>query len=566
MARLKPVPRSQRKEFNRGTKISRNSQAVKDDVKNISVGIMDMDSSIMYYFNEVIKPEVMVNDEKVKVPCIYASPERWTQVSKQGYLRDKKRQIITPLIVFKRTGMERNEDIPIDKLDANDPKQFYTFQKKYSSVNRYDKFSVQQQLTPGREYYNVAMPDYVTLSYEFIIWTSYIDQMNKIVEKINYSDGAYWGEPGKMRFRTRIESFSDASEIDGERLIKTTFSVNLYGYILPETFNNYNTTQKYLAPKKIVLRENVDTTLVDNEGRVSLGDNSAVEGGEPTKDIFSINISNGLIFEQGTGVTLSNNGSSFDGSSALTQEFSIGQSVGTTDNVQFNTLTANSVQIGTGTTVIADGSISSSDGTIEITGSAVVTGSMTVLGDVRITGSLTADTFVTQVTTRSIDYSTGSNAFGDTSDDIHEFTGSVDITGSLKLNGYSVNEISNDSGLTDASQTALVTEYALKNYSVGGITTDETTYLRKNFYKTSVGISGSNTASFTALTASAPSGVTDTSENDFVFFINGQYMEHDALSIQQKNSTEFLLKVNTNSIGYELESDDEILGIGKFNS
>jgi hypothetical protein len=58
MARLKPVPRSQRKEFNRGTKISRNSQAVKDDVKNISVGIMDMDSSIMYYFNEVIKPEV----------------------------------------------------------------------------------------------------------------------------------------------------------------------------------------------------------------------------------------------------------------------------------------------------------------------------------------------------------------------------------------------------------------------------------------------------------------------------------------------------------------------------
>ena len=566
MARLKPIPRSQRQEFNRGTKISRNSQAVKDDVKNISVGIMDMDSSIMYYFNEVIKPEVMVNDEKVKVPCIYASPERWTQVSKQGYLRDKKRQIITPLIVFKRTGMERNDNIPIDKLDANDPKQFYTFQKKYSSVNRYDKFSVQQQLTPGREYYNVAMPDYVTLSYEFIIWTSYIDQMNRIVEKINYSDGAYWGEPGKMRFRTRIESFSDASEVDGERLIKTTFSVQLYGYILPETFNNYNTTQKYLTPKKIVLRENVDTTLVDNEGRVSLGDNSAVEGGEPTKDIFSINISNGLIFEQGTGVTLSNNGSSFDGSSALTQEFSIGQSVGTTDNVQFNTLTANSVQIGTGTTVIADGSISSSDGTIEITGSAVVTGSMTVLGDVRITGSLTADTFITQVTTRSIDYSTGSNSFGDTSDDIHEFTGSVDITGSLKLNGYSVNEISNDSGLTDASQTALVTEYALKNYSVGGVTTDETTYLRKNFYKTSVGISGSNTASFTALTASAPSGVTDTSENDFVFFINGQYMEHDSLSIQQKNSTEFLLKVDTNSIGYELESDDEILGIGKFNS
>ena len=566
MARQKPIPRSQRITFNRGEKISRSSQSVRDDVKNISVGIMDMDSAIMYYFNEVIKPEVSVNNEKVKVPCIYASPERWTQVSKQGFLRDKKRQIIVPLIVFKRTSMERNENIPIDKLDANNPSIFYSFEKKYSNSNRYDKFSVLQNLSPNKEYYNVAMPDYVTLTYEFTIWTSYIEQMNRIVEKINYSDGAYWGEPGKMRFRTRIESFSDSSQIDGERLIKTTFSVQLYGYILPETFDSKTTTQKYLTPKKIVVRENTDSIVVDKTGQATIGSNSAVEGGDPAKDIYSISISNGLVFEQGTGVTLSNNGVSFDGSSGLTQEFSIGQSVGTTDNVQFNTLTANSVQIGTGTTVIADGRISSSDGTIEITGSSIITGSLTVLGDVRITGSLTADSTITQVTTRSIDYSTGSNAFGESLSDTHSFTGSVDVTGSLKLNGYSVNEISNDTGLTNQSQTALVTEYVLANTTVSaGVSNDDLTYLRKNFYKTSTGISGSNTASFTAVTASTTT-MTSTSENDFVFFINGQYMEHDAISIQQKNSTEFLLKVDTVSIGYELESDDEILGIGKFNS
>jgi hypothetical protein len=563
MARNKPIPRSQRNTFNRGTKISRNN----DDVKNISVGIMDMDSAIMYYFNEVIKPSVEVNNEKVKVPCIYASPERWVTISKQGYLRDKKRQIIVPLIVFKRTGMSRDDNMPIDKLDANDPNLFYSFEKKFTQHNRYDKFSVLQNISPGREYYNVAMPDYVQLSYEFTIWTSYIDQMNRIVEKINYSDGAYWGEPGKMRFRTRIDSFSDASTIDGERLIKTTFSLTLNGYLVPETFNNKTTTQKYLTPKKIILRESADQTIIDDKGRVSLSPNAAVEGGDPAKDIYSINISNGLVFEQGTGVTISNNGISFDGSSGLTQEFSIGQSVGTTDNVQFNTLTANSVQIGTGTTVIADGSISSSDGTIEITGSTTITGSLTVLGNVQVTGSLTADVVTTQVTTRSVDYSTGSNAFGQSLSDSHEFTGSVDVTGSFKLNGYSVNEISNDVNLTNQSQTALVTEYVLANTTVSsGVSNDDITYLRKNFYKTSTGISGSNTASFTAVTASATSGMTSTSKNDFVFFVNGQYMEHDAISIQQKNSTEFLLKVDTDSIGYELESDDEILGIGKFNS
>ena len=59
--------------------------------------------------------------------------------------------------------------------------------------------------------------------------------------------------------------------------------------------------------------------------------------------------------------------------------------------------------------------------------------------------------------------------------------------------------------------------------------------------------------------------MTTTSENDFIFFNNGQYMEHDAIQIQQESST-FRLIVDNDSIGYDLESDDEILAIGKFNS
>ena len=42
-------------------------------------------------------------------------------------------------------------------------------------------------------------------------------------------------------------------------------------------------------------------------------------------------------------------------------------------------------------------------------------------------------------------------------------------------------------------------------------------------------------------------------------------MEHDVISIQQ-NGASLLLKVNNDSIGYDLETDDEILAIGKFNS
>ena len=562
MPRNKPIPRSQRLIFNRGEKISRNSPGATDDVKNLSVGIMDMDSAIMYYFNEVIKPEVEVNKEKVKVPCIYASPERWNAISKQGFLRDKKKQIIVPLIAFKRTGMSRNDNMPIDKLDANDPKIFYTFQKRYSQQNRFDKFSVQKGLEPNREYYNVSMPDYMNLTYEFTIWTSYIEQMNKIVEKINYSDGAYWGEPGKMKFKSSIESFSDASQIDGEKLIQTTFSVNLYGYILPETFDGKTTTQKYLTPKKLIIRESTEKTLVDGEGKkVDLSSNAS-EFGEQTKDIFTISLENSLILNQGTGVTISNTGVGFNGSTALSQNIAIGQAVETTSNVTFNQLTAsNSVQIGDSSTTYSSTGIS---GSIDVTGSLETTGNLTVQGNTTINGTLTANEFHTTFTSASIILASGSTRFGDTLDDTHEFTGSVDVTGSFSLNGYSVNEISNDTALTDGSATALITENAIKTYITDNVT-DSATYLRKNFFKSSASITNATTASFTAVTASAPSGLTSTTENDFVFFINGQYMEHNALAIQQKGSS-LELHVDTGSIGYILESDDEILSVGKFNS
>ena len=113
MARTKPLSRRARRDlnsialredFNRANELRRD----KDDQKNISVSIMDMDSAIMYYFNEVIQPNVKENKETVKVPVMYASPERWVSIQKQGFMRDKKQQLIVPAIVFKRTSIERN--------------------------------------------------------------------------------------------------------------------------------------------------------------------------------------------------------------------------------------------------------------------------------------------------------------------------------------------------------------------------------------------------------------------------------------------------------------------------
>ena len=263
MARLKPLPRSERLiqyggVANRGTVKSRNN----DTVKNVEVGLLDVDASIMYYFNNVIKPTVIEQGEEVKVPLMYANPERWATIRKQGFLRDSKRQVITPVIAFKRTSMAKRSEIAVDKLDANDPKLFYSFEKKYTSQNRYNRFSTDRGLLPQRELYNVAMPDYVTLNYECIIFTAYIEQMNKIIEKVNWADGSYWGEPGKLKFQSNIESFEDSTEMsEGERFIKTTFSLQLYGYLVPEAFNDKVNTQKFITPKKIDVIDETDMSV-----------------------------------------------------------------------------------------------------------------------------------------------------------------------------------------------------------------------------------------------------------------------------------------------------------------
>jgi hypothetical protein len=426
--------------------------------------------------------------------------------------------------------------------------------------------STQIGLLPQREYYNVALPDYVTLTYDFIIWTSYIEQMNKIVERITYSDGAYWGDPDKLRFRSRVDSFTDATEVsDVERLVRTNFSVTLRGYLLPEgNFDHRSTTQKFLSPKKVIFGAEADTIITQTTGRTGtfldgLADEVKSLGGGTEIETLGVSVSYPLTFNQGTGITLSSDGVEFDGSSRVDQTISIGQAVATTDNVTFAQVSASSLVLDS--TTYDGGSIT---GDINITGSVTTTGNFNVNGNATIAGTLTAQEYHTEFVSASIIFASGSTIFGDTQDDTHHFTGSLLMTGSLALNAYSVTEISNDTSLTDSSATALVTENAVKTYVDDNSVTQQT-YLRKQYFKTTSSITVPATASFTAVTASAPSGMTATSENDFIFFINSQYMEHDALEIEQSGSV-LLLKVDNDSIGYDLELDDEVLAIGKFNS
>ena len=88
---------------NRSNIIKGNITTRKDDtVGEIHVGLEDHDEAIAYYFENVIKPHVLINGERTKVPVLYGSAERWKTVQQDGYYRDKEGKIQTPLIYFKR--------------------------------------------------------------------------------------------------------------------------------------------------------------------------------------------------------------------------------------------------------------------------------------------------------------------------------------------------------------------------------------------------------------------------------------------------------------------------------
>jgi len=266
-----------------------------------------------------------------------------------------------------------------------------------------------------------------------------------------------------------------------------------------------------------------------------------------------------ITFKEGTGLTIDQNGIELYVRDHTGVVFSIGQAVGSGSTVQFNEVTSSKIIIDDSTLILSSNTIT---GSVTQTGNISVSDNLVISKDLTIGGILTAEKIETELTQSVTLFDSGSTIFGDTSDDTHQFSGSFLTSGSLKL-ATSISEISNDTSLTDSNASGIATENALKNY-IDDSVEDEQPYLRKSFVHTGSFVSVS-TSSFTATSASAPSGLTATSEEDFMFFVNGQMMEHDALTVAQSGSL-FLLKIDNDSLGYDLESKDEVIAWGKFNS
>jgi len=77
-------------------------------------------------------------------------------------------------------------------------------------------------------------------------------------------------------------------------------------------------------------------------------------------------------------------------------------------------------------------------------GISVISGSLGITSDLTVLGQINARQFNISVISSSVLFESGSSKFGNTSDDIHSFTGSVQVTGSVTATTF----VGDGSGLT----------------------------------------------------------------------------------------------------------------------
>jgi hypothetical protein len=266
-----------------------------DKIKDINVGLEDIDYAIKYYFDNVIKPTIVLDGQLHAVPTMYASPERWQSVQAEGYFRDSNGKLTIPLIIYKRTNVEKNRTLG-NKIDGNNVSLFQLFETRYNAKNIYDNFSVLTNSKPSRQFYMSVVPDYVTVTYDVIVFTNYVAENNKIIEAIEFASDSYWGDENRWHFRTMLDNLATTTTINtGEdRFAQTSITLRVHGYLIPDSVNKKlaNSSITY-SPSRVVFTFETTSDITSLEDPdISNSTLKTAMGSFTPVDSYNVNVTN----------------------------------------------------------------------------------------------------------------------------------------------------------------------------------------------------------------------------------------------------------------------------------
>lgn len=256
-----------------------------------SCGIEDLDKSVFNLFDKEMPLYYMLQGKRKKVPVIFAAGERFAVLARKKPITDHSGALILPLISITRTGidnvpqkgMSNNQMFP-DIITKRISKKDLAFRQQ-SNVEGLNNVEGSEEsgdanlsLKPRIEkniIETIEMPavKYFSANYEISIWSSFTQQMNKLLEVVM---SAYTLNPGQQfqlesdkgyKFSGFIDSafsqdanYSDFT--DAERYIKYNLVMNATGYIIAPNIEGGKTAlRSFLSAPKVsfdVGTDNID--------------------------------------------------------------------------------------------------------------------------------------------------------------------------------------------------------------------------------------------------------------------------------------------------------------------
>lgn len=252
-----------------------------DKTRSLGITLYDIDFAVKSFIDQTIQLKVEDNNEFINVPTIYANSEKWASIQRNGYLKDKKGKTLVPLLSFRRSSVDINQQLRRNKV-ATTNQIAYVMAQKYSKLAPYDKFSSLYGVKTPKEYFITPIPDYVDITYDFIIWCEYQTQLNNVVENFIYHGGKSFGDKNSFKFASNIQNLTmeDNNTTGQDRLVRATFQLIIHAYLLPKEVAGEVTTKRVITPNKVTF---VSEAFRDINGAIR--ENNSIFGGEPYQDL-----------------------------------------------------------------------------------------------------------------------------------------------------------------------------------------------------------------------------------------------------------------------------------------
>ena len=256
-----------------------------------SCGLEDLDKAVFNLFDKDIPLYYMLQEEQRKIPVIFATGERFALIQRKEPVIDRNGTHVLPLISITRNnidqtpakGIANNQMLPhIITKRISEKDLSYRQNKNFENLSNIDgedkgleaNLSLKPKLERNIvETIEIPAIKYFGASYEITIWSSFTQQMNKILEAIM---SAYTLNPG---YQFRIESdkgywfsafvesslspdTSYADFTDAERYIKYSMTIQATGYLIaPNILGGKTALKSFLSAPEVtfeVLEESVN--------------------------------------------------------------------------------------------------------------------------------------------------------------------------------------------------------------------------------------------------------------------------------------------------------------------